>query len=262
MNLSEIIIPIVQQAWAIIESYRSHFSVQKKPDTSPVTDADIAASNYLIRAIHDHFPYDIVITEENMWSLNFAKRTWLIDPLDGTKNYIRWEWVYSIILSCVDQGKTILWIIYYPATGKYYYAEQGKGTVYFNGIETKRIYLPIHPPDIHQLTAAYKPSVERFQETKTLIHHLSEVIPTKEVRPSGFICTEVLDGKYDIFILWWGWIYELSAMEILFSEAGGFFGSLTWTPLKYHDTITRHNFWCVWVRSTSLLDQVILPYCQ
>lgn len=257
MNLYEIIIPHLIAAWRIIESYKTNFTITEKEDFSPVTEADISASQYFIDEINKIFPNDIVITEERIWYLDFSKRTWLIDPLDWTKNYIKWENTYSIILSCVENGKTIFWVIYYPATQNYYFAEKWKWAFYFDGISLNKISLSNHQIDLNNINAIYKPSISKFQETINLVQNLSKRIHICELRPSWFVCTEMLSWKYDILILWGGWIYELSAMEILFSEAGGFFGNINWSALEYRNDIIRFNYGCVWLKSISLLDEFI-----
>jgi 3'(2'), 5'-bisphosphate nucleotidase len=84
-----LILPHIAHAGSIIESFKSSFSVTNKADESPVTEADIQASAYLVKNIHELFPEDLVLSEEDLTDIDFSQRIWLIDPLDGTKNFIK-----------------------------------------------------------------------------------------------------------------------------------------------------------------------------
>ncbi|MDD3302676.1 MAG: hypothetical protein PHN31_03895 [Candidatus Gracilibacteria bacterium] len=250
-NFEEIITLIIN-AGELIENYQKKFTITNKDDNTPVTEADIETSNYLKNNILKLFPNDVVFTEEDYTKLNFNKRTWLIDPLDGTKFFIEGKDTYSIILSCIENGVPVFGVIYYPKKKLYYYAQKGLGT-YFVDKNGNTIKINLNE-NKGKISSVYKPSALKYEETLKLIEKMKKFGEVNELRPSGYICTEILSNNYDILILGGGKIFELGAMDILFNETGGFFGDLNGNRLKYKNDIIRFNFGCIGTINKGLLN--------
>lgn len=250
-----LILPHVAHAGKIIESFKSSFSVTNKADESPVTEADIQASAYLVKSIHEFFPEDLVLSEENLIDIDFSQRIWLIDPLDGTKNFISWEKTYSIMLSCVDKGHPILGIIYYPATWKIFIAEEGFGAYTWTCSQYEK--MSIHwKVDLDNIKTIYKPSVTKFESTMKLVKEMEAFWIVQELRPTGFVCTEILEQRYDVLVLW-GWnIYEIGAIDCLVNELGWFFGDLNGKRLEYVNGVLRFNYGCLATWSKDYLSKI------
>lgn len=126
----ECIIPIAVQAGELIMHYfmQGH-EVSQKNDNSPVTDADIAASDFIVARLKELTPAFSVITEEddaNHGIINHAP-FWLVDPLDGTRAFVAGEPEFTVNIGLIEEGVPILGVIFVPAQSLLYYGGVGQG---------------------------------------------------------------------------------------------------------------------------------------
>jgi myo-inositol-1(or 4)-monophosphatase len=101
-------------------------NVQVKSDGSPVTNADLAVNQIVQDAVLKAFPHDAWLSEEspdNPARLQ-SQRVWILDPIDGTKPFIKGLPYYTISLALIDQGQPTIGVIYNPATQEYFSAIQ------------------------------------------------------------------------------------------------------------------------------------------
>jgi myo-inositol-1(or 4)-monophosphatase len=134
-NLLEDTIDITKAAGAAIMGYyRSSFDVADKAPDNPVTDADFAADNLLKERLLARLPAAGWLSEETVDSPDRLDKSlvWVVDPLDGTKEFVLGIPEFSVSVGLVENGRSILGVIYNPAIQELYYAEQG-GPLYFNG---------------------------------------------------------------------------------------------------------------------------------
>lgn len=115
----------------ILEIYESGFEVVRKSDQTPVTEADFAASRIIEEGLAALTPSLPVLTEESeqvdakqrqQW-----RQFWLVDPLDGTQEFINKTGEFTVNIALIEDDKPILGIVYAPAMGLYYYACRGHG---------------------------------------------------------------------------------------------------------------------------------------
>jgi len=105
----------------------------RKPDDSPVTDVDHAVQDTLLTAIAQHYPLDAVITEETQAdpdrhaAVASARRCWVIDPIDGTRNYARAVPLFCVSVALMEKGWPVVGIIFDPMTDRMYSASAGGG---------------------------------------------------------------------------------------------------------------------------------------
>lgn len=107
-------------------------SVKPKGEYDYSTDKDIASENYIIEAIKKSFPNDNILSEEGNCENSLKDRTWIIDPIDGTVNYMKGLPLCCIQLAFYSEGKTQFSMIYLHAEKQLFYAINGKGA-YLNG---------------------------------------------------------------------------------------------------------------------------------
>ena len=117
----------------ILEIYNTEFSVEEKDDKSPLTAADLASHNAIISALAQLTP-DVPILSEESASIPFEERStwntyWLIDPLDGTKEFIKRNGEFTVNIALIDAGVPVLGVVYVPVSGVCYAACEGQGTV-------------------------------------------------------------------------------------------------------------------------------------
>jgi 3'(2'),5'-bisphosphate nucleotidase (EC 3.1.3.7) len=103
--------------------------VTRKSDDSPVTAADLAAHKVIIDGLARLSPEIPVLSEEDppVWAeRQHWQKYWLVDPLDGTKEFIKRNGEFTVNIALIDNGKPVLGVVYAPALGVMYFAAEGK----------------------------------------------------------------------------------------------------------------------------------------
>ncbi|WP_028469263.1 3'(2'),5'-bisphosphate nucleotidase CysQ [Neptunomonas japonica] len=129
--LNELKIIIRQAGYVVLDIYHSGYEVSNKADLSPVTDADIAAHNILLKGLRALTP-DIPILSEESYDAENTERLnwptfWLVDPLDGTKEFIKRNGEFTINIALIVEGVPVLGLVYAPVTNTLYWGQEGKG---------------------------------------------------------------------------------------------------------------------------------------
>jgi myo-inositol-1(or 4)-monophosphatase len=123
------VIDIVVAAGRLVETIRTAgFAVRQKGDHGPVTEADQAADRMLRRELLglEACGWLSEETADDRSRLEL-RRVWVVDPLDGTKEFVRGVPEYSVAVALVDSGRPVLGVVHNPATGELFWAERGKG---------------------------------------------------------------------------------------------------------------------------------------
>jgi len=137
---------------AIIKIYNSKdFGIQVKSDTSPLTKADIAAHNIIVNELKVTTP-DVPILSEESADIPYSTRKkwhkyWLVDPLDGTKEFIKKNGEFTVNIALIEDGHPILSVVYVPVTGVAYTAAKGYGA--FKKTTKERVQIHTHKPARH-----------------------------------------------------------------------------------------------------------------
>ena len=116
---------------AILEVYASSFSVQEKEDRSPLTEADLRSERLILAGLRRIAPEVPVLSEETgqvPWATrrNWS-RLWVVDPLDGTKEFVQRNGEFTVNIALVDEHRPVLGIVHAPALERSYYACEGVG---------------------------------------------------------------------------------------------------------------------------------------
>lgn len=136
---------------AIMEVYATDFDVIKKEDTSPLTQADLAAHQVIVSALSKLTPHIPVLSEESE-SIPFETRStwqtyWLIDPLDGTREFVKRNGEFTVNIALIHDHKPVMGVVYAPVPELLYYATQAHGaykqtkTTPVQSIKTKALNL-------------------------------------------------------------------------------------------------------------------------
>ena len=127
------IVELARQAGeAILTVYNSdEFSVEEKDDKSPLTAADLASHHTIVNGL-TALTADITILSEESAKLPYEERSswqryWLVDPLDGTREFIKRNGEFTVNIALIDDGVPVLSVVHVPVTGVTYMACQGQG---------------------------------------------------------------------------------------------------------------------------------------
>ncbi|WP_394165960.1 3'(2'),5'-bisphosphate nucleotidase CysQ [Neptunomonas phycophila] len=120
-----------QAGYAVMEIYKKDFAVYDKSDNSPLTEADMAAHHLLVDGLKAIAPSIPVLSEESGEEVKTERlkwsEYWLIDPLDGTKEFIKKNGEFTINVALIKDGVPVFGVVYAPALNTLYWGEQGKG---------------------------------------------------------------------------------------------------------------------------------------
>ncbi len=119
---------IARRAGALALKIREgNIGIESKSDESPVTIADRACEKLIVEALQQAFPSDGLLGEEGANRESTNGRRWIIDPIDGTRDFIRGTRAWSVLLGLEEQGQVVAGFAYFPATGEMFSAARGEG---------------------------------------------------------------------------------------------------------------------------------------
>jgi 3'(2'), 5'-bisphosphate nucleotidase len=212
--------------------YRKERTDTLKADSSPLTAADLASHEYLVSALLPLLPGVPVISEESEQKAGTSvpSRFWLVDPLDGTKEFIKATDEFTVNIALVDSGIPILGVVHAPALHCTYYAATGQGSwMMIDGHSP----VPISSRRWNADQAALVASKDHAGPlVKTLLGHLPQA-SLQSMGSSLKFCL-VAEGKADIYLrdlptMEW----DTGAAQCVVETAGGSVCSLDGRPLRY-----------------------------
>jgi len=204
-----------------LKFYRSSgLSVRTKSDRSPVSEADEAAEKMIRERLSRERPGDGILGEE-FGDSGAAPRRWIIDPIDGTKNYIRGVPVWGTLIALEEKGRITAGVIAAPAMPRRWWASRGDGAF----CDGRRITVS-DVPTIAQSFIGYD-SVTDFKGEHR--HRFLELLDAVE-RSRGFgdfwAHMLVAEGAIDIAVEPKVALWDMAAVQIIVEEAGGRFSDL------------------------------------
>ncbi len=115
----------------IMEIYGTDFDVEHKDDKTPLTEADMAAHNTIVAGLAKLTPNLPILSEESS-KIPYSERSqwqtyWLVDPLDGTREFIKRNGEFTVNIALIDNQRPVLGVVYVPVTGVCYFAANGEG---------------------------------------------------------------------------------------------------------------------------------------
>ncbi|MBI4129733.1 inositol monophosphatase [Candidatus Roizmanbacteria bacterium] len=221
----------VKRAETVIVNYFSdEIRYTLKPDESPVTRADKESEEVIIKTIREQFPDHGFLGEESQKDGKEYEYLWIIDPIDGTKNYLRKLPFFATQLALMKNGELILGISNAPILQELLYAEKGKGA-YCNGKDVKTSTIK-SLPESYLLYG----SLKRFEKKGKLSQLLSLGNTVQGFRGFGdFYNYHLLaQGLVDIVIETDCKIWDVAALSVIIQEAGGVFTDMEGNALTEH----------------------------
>jgi 3'(2'), 5'-bisphosphate nucleotidase len=247
----------------IYEQYLSGASIgiREKNKDDPVTAADMAANKIIKEKLKRIFPEHAILTEEepDTWNTTGNEWVWMIDPLDGTRDFIKANGEFVTMVGLTHHGKPTIGVVVEPATGIEFYACKGLGAYksWLSHSDTPSRINMNDAPDMNHLRLAVSRS---HRDSK--IDKFIEMLSIQKEISSGSVGRKlamVINGEADIYVhpsrgtkLW-----DTCACEVIASEAGGVLRSGTGESISYlRPSGDVENHYGLLVCPTKLLDKV------
>lgn len=220
---------------AIIEIYSGTFSVERKADDSPLTTADMAAHRVIVEGLRALTPDIPVLSEESAdieWSIRETwPRHWLVDPLDGTREFVKRNGEFTVNIALVEDHAPVLGVVLAPVTGELYFASNDAGAF----VERAPGALP---RPIETRTAARIPTVagSRSHGNERQATMLSQLGEHRLISLGSSLKFCLLArGDADVYLrLGLTSEWDTAAAQCVLEQAGGAVLDLAGAPLRYN----------------------------
>ena len=209
----------VREAGAIARGWLGRAAVSRKADRSPVTEADMAAQAHLLGAIGRAFPDDAAISEETQAdpdhhaSAATARRCWVIDPVDGTRNFARGFPVFTVSVAMLEAGEPVIGMVHDPMSDQMYWAVKGGGL----WLDDERVERPAMVPD-H--TPFISIPTSRHEELGSVVHGWIDRMVVRNLGTTALHLAFVAIGGMDAAFSSRCRLWDIAAGAVLLSEAG------------------------------------------
>ncbi|WP_394360642.1 histidinol-phosphatase [Amycolatopsis sp. SB7-3] len=200
-------------------------AVERKPDRTPVTDADTAVEDAIRAILATDRPDDAVLGEERGGTAATG-RAWVLDPIDGTKNFLRGVPVWATLIALVEDGDPVVGMISAPLLGRRWWAASGDGAWMSDSAGERRISVS----KVASLGDAYLSTTDlnSWVEYHSREKYLDLVDACWESRAFGdfwhhcLVAEGALDVTAECIVNPW----DVAAAQVLVTEAGGRFSDL------------------------------------
>ena len=229
----------------IMRIYNDGFTVELKDDRSPLTEADMAAHNAILAGLDLLTPAIPVLSEESA-EIDFETRRrwqtyWLIDPLDGTREFIKRNGEFTVNIALIHEHQPVLGVIHVPVSGVDYFSCRGNGASRQTpGQTAERIHVRSscrRPPVIAGSRSHQSPALKAFLK-RIGEHHLLSM-------GSSLKSCLVAEGKADLYArLGPTSEWDTAAAQCIVEEAGGRVTDTRMRPLRYNarDSLLNPDF--------------------
>lgn len=254
MKYTDFIEPIATLAHeageAILEVYATDFDVQSKSDKSPLTQADLASNHCIVAALAELTP-DIPIISEESGLPEFDERRqwdryWLIDPLDGTKEFVNRNGEFTVNIALIKSNQPVFGVVHVPVQNKTYIGCEGHGSELRDGNQVTVIRVANSSSVPVRIVGSRS---HRGSSLDAFLEKLGE----SDMVPMGSslkFCT-VAEGKADIYPrLGPTSEWDTAAAQAVVEQAGGQVLELDGKPLSYNKKSDILNPWFVVIGAT------------
>ena len=217
----------------VMKIYAKDFTPQEKEDGSPITEGDLASEAVILTGLKKT-AFAILSEETKADEAWFKKdKVWIVDPLDGTSDFIQKTGQFSVMVGLVENKRPVLGIVYQPTEDKLYFAEKGKGAfvqVSANAPRRLRVSDVSDFKTARVILSRNHTSFEQKEFVKKMdfgsIEHIGSI---------GVKAGVIAEGKAEVYFTETDKTHQwdTAAPEIIIKEAGGVVFSLKGEPLVY-----------------------------
>lgn len=225
----------------VLRMQRGELQIEMKPGDEPVTVADRRASELIVAGLAASFPADPIISEELVPAPGAlgAPRFWLVDPIDGTKDFIRGEDGYSVMIGLVCDGKPTVGVVYQPAIDRLFYGTPDGARMTYQGETTPLAVSSIAAAAEVRLVASKShrsPDIDRVKQQLG-------VSDEQNLGSVGVKLCVIAAGLRDLYVnpatrtkAW-----DTCAPEAILTPAGGRLSDLFGRPIDYTRELGHHH---------------------
>lgn len=255
----------LQAAAPVIEIYRQDFDVRPKADGSPVTEADLASDQIIRAALQSRWPDIPIVSEESFCSnTHRLERYFLVDPLDGTREFLNRTGQFTINIALIENGRSVAGTVYAPIQGDLFIA--GQLAYEISGIHAGDPLNADHFQNIHVRRA----QAEHLVALASLSHGDPETeaylrrTHVTETRKSGssFKFCLIARGDADLYPRFgptMGW--DIAAGHAILNASGGIILDATGQDLGYHTALQKNGPFIA-LGDRSLIDRLTPDFIQ
>jgi myo-inositol-1(or 4)-monophosphatase len=220
-----------------LDKRNSVLRVEEKDDRSPVTEVDRQCEAVIREMISQRFPRDGFLGEETGEEKGTSGRKWIVDPLDGTRPYIRGLPTFSVLIALEDGGELALGCMHLPAMGETYLAQKGKGAFRNNS--------PIHVSSTKAVDRVMGSGLGFVEKAGTIEGNKLISFMGQWEYAYGFMdvftygC--IAAGKLDVCVSLLDKPWDCAAPACIVSEAGGRYSDLRGNRSVYNGSVIISN---------------------
>ncbi len=220
----------------IMRYYKAEVEIAMKANETPVTQADLEANACILEILKQDYPDWAYLSEECADDLSRleAPYCWIIDPLDGTKEFIKQKDEFAVNIALAKGNDVILGVIYAPVFDEMYYATIGQGAWLISArdwekpralsVSRRKDALKVLKSRSHdnpKYCALIERSVQKIEEIRRV--------------GSSYKGCLVAKGEFDVYYSYGTTsVWDIAPLEVIISEAGGFFAQGDGTPFRYN----------------------------
>jgi len=246
-NLNKFLHPVcniaIESGLIIKTYYKSNNDISFKTDHSPLTEADLASNKFIINSLSELNAGIPILSEESLVDWDVRKnwsRSWLVDPLDGTKEFINQRAEFTVNIALIENNEPVLGVIYAPALSILYYACKNKGSYKLLCDQTINSL-----SDSTKIQTSHKKNSDRLYVFKSRSHSNDEFESWVEnnvddyeliQKGSSIKFCEIAEGKADLYPRFGSTSeWDIAAGHIILLEAGGEINSIDDKKILYNN---------------------------
>jgi 3'(2'), 5'-bisphosphate nucleotidase len=204
-----------------LEVYERDFTPEQKADRTPVTEADKVLNEFLVGALQGLFPNDLVVGEESGHTTSVdADRSWFVDPIDGTSDFIKKNGEWSVMIGMAVKGRAVLGVVCEPAFDRLYFATEGGGAFERTADGDVRLRVNQEPE------AAKATIVNSRSHPDPRISKVRDALSIGQEYAHGSVgckLAQIAEGRADMYFNFSGkcFMWDTCGPEVIIREAGG-----------------------------------------
>ncbi|MEO8553746.1 MAG: inositol monophosphatase family protein [Kofleriaceae bacterium] len=213
--------------------------VELKPGDEPVTVADRTANEMIVAGLRAAYPADAIISEEAVAIVGTGARRWYVDPIDGTKEFIRGSDGFSVMFGLCEGARPVLGVVHQPTVGRTFFASPAGAFVELAGERKPLAVSAIHDAAAARLVASASQRSADIDRVKSTLGISDE----QNIGSVGVMLALIALGVRDLYVNPWpktkAW--DTCAPEAILARAGDRLGDLFGGPVDYRGELAHRR---------------------